>query len=97
MIIKVECIEDYVWETVRRISQRVDEHSGKDDKSNVLRHSYRANHTNVSKNNFKILDGGYKKNNFKRKLSEALYIKELRPSLNTQETSVSLKLFNWLI
>ena len=31
---------------------------------------------------------------FKRKLSEALYIKELRPSLNTQETSVALKLFN---
>ena len=31
---------------------------------------------------------------FKRKLSEALYTKELHPSLNTQETSVMLKLFN---
>ena len=29
-----------------------------------------------------------------KKPSEALFIKELRPSLNTQETSVPLKLFN---
>ena len=31
---------------------------------------------------------------FKRKLSEALYIKELSPSLNKQEASVTLKRFN---
>ena len=31
---------------------------------------------------------------FKRKISEALFIKELPLSLNTQETSVSLHLYN---
>ena len=31
---------------------------------------------------------------FKRKLSEELYVKELGPLLNTQETSIALKLFN---
>ena len=89
-----ECDESYVGETGRRLQDRVDEHSGKDSKSNILRHSYQENHKNVSRNNFQILGNGYKKMKFKRKLSEALYIKELRPSLNTQETSVALKLFN---
>ena len=50
-------------------------------------------HRNVSRNNFQILGNGHKKMKFKRKLSEALYIKE-RPSLKTQETSVVLNLFN---
>ena len=65
----------------------------KDSKSNILRHSYQENHKNVSRNNFQILGNGYKMK-FKWKLSEALYIKELRPSLNMQETSVTLKLLN---
>ena len=89
-----ECDESYVGETGRRLQDRVDEHSRKDSKSNILRHSYQENHKNVSRNNFQILGNGYKKMKFKRKLSEALYIIELRPSLNRQETSVALKLFN---
>ena len=86
--------ESYVGETGTRLQDRVDEHSEKDSKSNILRHSYQENHKNVSRNNFQILGNGYKKMKFKRKLFEALYIKELRPSLNAQETSVALKLFN---
>ena len=62
--------------------------------SNILRHSYQKNHKNVAENNFQILENRYKKKKFKRKLSKVLYIKELRPSLNTQETSVALKPFN---
>ena len=89
-----ECDESYVGETGRRLQERVDEHSGKDSKCNILRHSYQENHKNVSRNNFQILGNGYKKMKFKRKLSEALYITELRLSLNTQETSAALKLFN---
>ena len=40
-----------------------------------------------------ILGTNYK-NKFRRKISESLYIKEKRSSLNTQEKSVPLKLFN---
>ena len=79
---------------MKKTARSVDEHSGKDSKSNILRHSYQKNHKTVSRNNFQILGNGYKKMKFKWKLSEALYIKELLPSLNTQETSVALKLFN---
>ena len=90
--------ESYVRETGKRLQDRVDEHSGKDNKSNILRHSYQENYKNVSRNNFQILGNGYKKMKFKWKLSETLYIKELHPSLNTQEISVVLKLlakFQW--
>ena len=49
---------------------------------------------NVSIENFHTLENGYSKNTFKGKLWGGLSIKELHPSLNTQETSVSLKHFN---
>ena len=44
--------------------------------------------------NLKIIDNSYHNNRFKRKLSEALYIKQYKPSLKTQEQSAQLKLFN---
>ena len=37
---------------------------------------------------------GFKNQKMKRKISEALLIKKYRPSLNKQENSVSLMLFN---
>ena len=37
---------------------------------------------------------GYRNNTMKRKLSEPLFIKELKPTLNKQEKSLPLKLFN---
>ena len=93
-MVNVKEHESYIGETGRRLQDLVDEHTGKDCKSNILRHSYQENHKNVSRNNFQILGNGYKKMKFKQKLSEALYIKQLCPSLNMQETSVALKLFN---
>ena len=43
---------------------------------------------------YKIIGTRYHQNTMKIKLSESLFIKELRPTLNDQEKSVSLKLFN---
>ena len=43
---------------------------------------------------FKINGNGFKNNSFKRKVSEALLIKQIKPSLNVQEKSIELKLFN---
>ena len=85
-----ECDESYVGETGRKLKDRVDEHSGKYSKFNIVRQFCK----NVSRNNFQILGDGYKKIKFKQKLSETLCVKELCPSLNTQETSVALELFN---
>ena len=89
-----ECQEDYIGEIGRRLHERICDHSGKDSKSHMLKHSLENNHKQVSFEDFRILRNGYTNSKIKRKISEALFIKELRPSLNTQETSVPLLLYN---
>ena len=89
-----ECQEDYIGEIGRRLHERICDHSGKDSKSHMLKHSLENNHKQVSFEDFHILRNGYTNSKIKRKISEALFIKELRPSLNTQETSVPLLLYN---
>ena len=44
--------------------------------------------------NIGISDSGYYNNRFKRKVSEALYIKQYKPTLNTQLELIPLKCFN---
>ena len=44
----------------------------------------------------KMLGKGYRNNAMKRKISEALYCRELKPALNVQEKSINLELFNEL-
>ena len=41
---------------------------------------------------FVILSNGFRNNTVKRKISEALWIKDLQPTLNRQEKSIELKL-----
>ena len=89
-----ECQEDYIGEIGRRLYERICDHRGKDRKSHMLKHSLENNHKQVSFEDFRIFRNGYTNNKIKRKISEALFIKELRPSLNTQETSVPLLLYN---
>ena len=52
------------------------------------------NHKTVTLDDFKIIAKGYKGSKFRRKLAEALHIKENHSSLNTQEPFVLLKLSN---
>ena len=89
-----ECREDYIGEIGRRLHERICDHSGKDSKSHMLKHSLENNHKQVSFEDFRILRNGYTNNKINRKISEALFIKELRPLLNTQETSAPLLLYN---
>ena len=70
------------------------DHSGKDLKSYLFKNSMERNHKTVALDEFKIIGKGYKRSKFRRKLAESLHIKEKRSSLNTQEVSVPLKLFN---
>ena len=89
-----ECKNDCIAEIGGRLHERICDHSGKDSKSHMLKHSLENNHKQVSFEDFRMLRNGYTNSKFKRKISEALFIKELRPSLNTQETSVPLLLYN---
>ena len=88
-----ECNETYVGECERRITERIKDHSGRDHDSHVVAHTVSKNHKGISMNDFKIIGKRYN-TNYKRKIGEALYIKEIRPSLNKMNQSVPLKLFS---
>ena len=60
----------------------------------LFRHAVVNEHRNASYDDFKIIGSGFRNNTFIRKVAKALLIKELRPTLNIQEKSVELKLFN---
>ena len=88
-----ECQEDYIKDRGRRPHERIRGHSGKDFRSHMLDHSLENNQEHVSFENFCMLRNICTNSKFKRKISEALFIKELRPLLNTQEKSVPLLLY----
>ena len=91
---EVDCIDNYIGEASRRVSERIIDHNGRDNKSHFLRHSVEHNHKNVERQDFKILGKGYRNNAMKRKIPEILYCRELKPTLNVQEKYIDLKLFN---
>ena len=59
-----------------------------------MKHSIESVHKPLEAVDYKIIGTGYRNNTMKRKLSEVLFIKELKPTLNKQEKSLPLKLFN---
>ena len=89
---EITCKAVYIGETGRRLKTRIDEHNGKDNKSNVAKHMVESGHGQIKDSDFNILaknTGG----TYSRKIIEALYIKKLKPSLNVQHASVPLSLF----
>ena len=88
-----KCTSNYVGQTKRRTLVRTMDHNSKDSKSHVLQHSKKPKHRRVFLPNVKIIGSGYR-TNFKRVISEALFIKELKPDLNVQKDAYKLKLFN---
>ena len=88
------CSNDYIGESARRIIERVKDHGGRDTKSHVLKDSSEKEHVEVTQEDFKIIGNHFKNNIFKRKIAEALLIKQECPSLNVQDQSVELKLLN---
>ena len=79
------CNQDDLGEAGRRIIERTADHSGKDKHSHLFKDACNENHKHIDLNNIKVIDSGYHNNRFKRKISEALYIKQYKPTLNTQE------------
>ena len=89
----VTCNETYVGETDRRIKEHIIDHNKRHKSSHLLKHAHESQHTHVWKDNFKILNGNYK-SSVKRKISEVLYIRILKPTLNVKEKSIRLELYN---
>ena len=86
--------DNYLGESAGRISEGIIDHGSRDQKSHLFRHGVVNEYRNASYDDFKIIGSGFRNNTFKRKVAEALLIKELRPTLNIQEKSFELKLFN---
>ena len=85
-----DCMENYVGEMEIRLQERFDEHGGKDNKSHVLIHTYESGHKAVSIIGFKVLKKGLKNQEMKQKISEALLIKKITPTLNKRRKLCSL-------
>ena len=73
----LNCNEGLNGETCRRrLIERVHKHNGKDVNSHVFKHSIETNHQTVTIDDFRVLKTGYRQKQFRRKLSEALFIKQ---------------------
>ena len=88
------CSDSYVGESAGHISERIIDHNGRNQNRHLFKHSCIKNHPNTSKTNFKIISSGFKNNYYRRKIAEALLIKQIKPSVIVQEQSYELKLSN---
>ena len=88
------CPDKYIGEAAKRISEKVLEHTGKDINSHLYKYSIKTGHQTLQISNYQIIGNGYGNNWNKRKIAEALLIKELNPTLNKQDKSIPFKLFN---
>ena len=71
-------------ETERRIIERTADHYRKDKQSLLLKHALISNHPVIDSKDLKVTDKNYHGNKYKRKISEALYIRQYRPLVNAQ-------------
>ena len=84
---------DYIGETARRKVIRTAEHGGKDKDSWIYKHSSTTKHPRAKDEDFEVLAINYPDRR-RRKLAEAMFIRDLKPSLNKQKESYKLVLFN---
>ena len=59
----------------------------------MLEHSSDKLHTHVWEDDFKLV-GNYYQSNIKCKINESSFIRQLKPSLNKQDKSIPLSLYN---
>ena len=81
------CKDGHIGETDGGVIERVIDYN-KRDKKYMLKHSRNNLHTYVSGYDFKLLDNNYQ-SNIKWKISESLFIRQLKPSLNRQDILIS--------
>ena len=90
---KIDCNKSYIGETERRFAERIIDHNKRDKKSHIYKHNSENSHPHVWLDNFQVVGRNYG-SRMKKKIGEALLINELKPSLNKQDKSFPLKLFN---
>ena len=67
--------------------------TGKDKQSHLVKHALTSNDLVADLQDLMVIDNNCHENKYKRKISEVLYIKQDRLSLNAHEQSVQLKLY----
>ena len=77
------CTEEYIGETDRRVKEGIIYDNKFDKNSHILKHSREEGHTRVWDKDFKVLGNNYR-SAFKRKISKALFIKQLKSSFNVK-------------
>ena len=87
-----KCKDSYVGETARRRVVRTREHGGKDKDSWIYKHSSTTKHPRAKDKDFEILATNYGDRR-KRKLAKAMFIRDLKPTLNKKKESFKLALF----
>lgn len=88
-------IATYMAETAKRQCKNVAGLASRHTKSHIVRCCLNSGHETVIIENFEIFNVEYNKNNtYRRTISEALLMKQYCPSLQVQDKSVPLELFN---
>lgn len=87
-----KCTGSYIGETGRRKEKRIHEHGHTDKNSAILKHSNKTKHAKAKDKNFTILTKNYSHWR-RRKICEAMYIRDKKPLLNKQVDSYKLSLF----
>ena len=88
------CNENYIGESAWRLNERMKDHNSRGRNFHLFKYSVESGHDLVLKNDFRIMGKGYRNNICRRKHVETLLIKKMKHSLNIQEKSVKLDLFN---
>ena len=86
------CKGDYIGETASRKEKRIKEH-GKDTNSAIKKHQNICKHAKIKEENFKVVARNYPHWR-RRKICEAMYIRDRKPNLNRQVDSYHLSLFD---
>ena len=95
-VVKMICKDDHTDEIDRRVIERVIDHNKRNEKSHMLKHSRDMLPTHDWEYDFKLLGNNYQ-SNIKRKISAYLFIRQLKPSLNKQDKSIPLNLYNYFL
>ena len=88
-----KCKSEYIGQTRCRVGKRATEHNKTDKNSHILKHSEKTKHRRAWLKDFKVRGQGYQ-SNFKRKISESLFVREIKPDLNVQKDAYKLSLFH---
>ena len=73
--------DNYIGVTARGIHKRIKDHNGRDHKSHMLKHSIEKHHDNVIQESCKIIAKNVRNKKWKGKVSDSLWLKDLRPRL----------------